>query len=150
MRIQLQSIGVVQNEFTQAVPEGWESAVQQVVIAEEWAPALDGIEEFSHLYVLFWLHGIEGKIERHVHPENRQDLPAVGLFATRTPRRPNPIGLQVVELLSRKGNVLTIRGLDALNGSPVLDIKPYLPRGDCIPEARIPAWLKKLWGEEKG
>jgi tRNA (Thr-GGU) A37 N-methylase len=51
-----------------------------------------------------------------------------------------------VELVFRQGNVLTIRGIDAYNGTPILDIKPYLSRGDCVSEARIPAWLKKLWG----
>nr|MBC7244816.1 tRNA (N6-threonylcarbamoyladenosine(37)-N6)-methyltransferase TrmO [Chloroflexota bacterium] len=145
MYAQFEPIGVIQNEFLDHVPEGWESALHRIIISEKWAPALDGIEAFSHLYVLFWLHDLKGEVSLHVHPQGRQDLPAVGLFATRTPYRPNPIGLQVVELISREGNVLTVRGLDALNDSPVLDIKPYLPRGDSIPEAKTPAWLKKLW-----
>ncbi|MBC7233801.1 MAG: tRNA (N6-threonylcarbamoyladenosine(37)-N6)-methyltransferase TrmO [Chloroflexi bacterium] len=147
MSIHFEPIGIVQNQFIDKIPEKWESAVHRIVLEEKWAPALDGIEEFSHLYILFWLHGIKGEVALHVHPESRQDLPAVGLFATRTPYRPNPIGLQVVELIAREGNVLTVRGLDALNGSPVLDIKPYLPRGDSIPKAKIPTWLKKLWAE---
>jgi tRNA-Thr(GGU) m(6)t(6)A37 methyltransferase TsaA len=147
MRAEFEPIGIVRNAFMGQVPEGWETALSQIVIDQKWAPALEGVEEFSHLCILFWLHHIEGEIALHVHPENRVDLPAVGLFATRTPCRPNPIGLQVVELISREGNVLTVRGLDALDGSPVLDIKPYLPRGDCIPDATIPEWLKKLWGE---
>lgn len=147
MQIKLKPIGAVHNEFLDAIPKGWETAVHQIVLDPQWTPALEGIEEFSHIYILFWLHGIHGAIELHTHPENRQDLPEVGIFATRTPWRPNPIGLQVVELLAREGNVLTIRGLDALNGSPVLDIKPYLPRGDAIEGTRTPAWLRKLWGE---
>ncbi len=147
MRIELEPIGVVRNAFVETVPKGWETALADIVIDEQWVPGLEGVEEFSHLHVLFWLHGTQGDISQKVHPENRQDLPAVGLFATRTPRRPNPIGLQVVELVSREANVLTVRGLDALNASPVLDIKPYLPKGDCVTEATIPAWLKKLWGE---
>lgn len=145
--MKLRPIGVVQNEFVDKVPPGWESAVQRLVIAEEWVEALEGIEEFSHLWVLFWLHGIRGPIKRRVHPEDRQYLPEVGIFATRTPWRPNPIGLQAVELLGREGNVLIIRGLDALNGSPIVDIKPYLPRGDAMPEAHVPAWLHRLWAE---
>jgi len=149
MQIKLKTIGVVQNEFLEAIPQGWETALHRIVLDPQWIPALEGIEGFSHLYVLFWLHGIRGEIQLHVHPQNRQDLPEVGLFATRTPRRPNPIGLQVVELVSREGNVLTVRMLDALNGTPVLDIKPYLPRGDAVTEARAPEWLRKLWELEK-
>ena len=145
MRVALTPIGRIENPFVEAVPDGWETVVQRIVVDEPWTPALEGLEGFSHLIVLFWLDRIEGALELEVHPENRQDVPAVGLFATRTPRRPNPIGLQVVELLSRQGYVLTIRGLDALDGSPVLDLKPYLPRGDSIPGARTPKWIETLW-----
>ena len=149
MQIKLKPIGVVHNEFLEAIPHGWETAVHQIVLDPQWTPALEGIEEFSHIHILFWLHGIQGKIGLHVHPENRQDLPEVGIFATRTPRRPNPIGLEVVELLAREENVLTVRGLDALNGTPVLDVKPYLPRGDAVAGARRPDWLRKLCGESR-
>jgi len=145
MRVELTPIGRIEGPFAQAVPDGWEDVAQRIIVDEPWAMALEGLEGFSHLIVLFWLDRIEGALELKVHPENRQDVPAVGLFATRTPRRPNPIGLQVVELLSRQGNVLTIQGLDALDGSPVLDLKPYLPRGDSIPDARTPKWIETLW-----
>ena len=149
MRIRLEPVGMVKNEFVETVPDGWESTLSQIAVAEKWAPALDGLEGFSHLIILFWLNRIpRRRISLHIHPEARQDLPLVGLFATHTPFRPNPIGLQVVELVSRKGNMLTVHGLDALNDSPVLDIKPYLPRGDAIAEARIPGWLQKLWSED--
>ncbi len=145
MLAQLTPIGRIENSFAQAVPDGWEMVVQHIVVEERWTAALEGLEGYSHLIVLFWLDRLAGALELKVHPENRQDVPAVGLFATRTPRRPNPIGLQVVELLSREGNLLTIRGLDALDGSPVLDLKPYLPRGDSIPGARTPDWIETLW-----
>lgn len=144
MHVELTPIGRIEGPFAQAVPDGWETVVQRIVVEERWTAALGGIESYSHLIVLFWLDRLGGTVELKVHPENRQDMPAVGLFATRTPRRPNPIGLQVVELLSREGNLLTIRGLDALDGSPVLDLKPYLPRGDSIPDARTPHWIETL------
>jgi len=148
VEIRLQPIGSVDNQFLERIPEGWETALTQIVIDPQWLPALYGIEQFSHLIVLFWLDRIpEQGIELQVHPENRQDVPLVGLFATRTPYRPNRIGLQVVELVSRQASILSVRGLDALHGSPVVDIKPYLPRGDCVPAARTPAWLDKLWAE---
>lgn len=149
MTVQMEPIGKIRNEFEGGIPEGWEEALADIVLDEEYRPALEGVEAFSHLIVLFWLHGIprEG-LDLKTHPQGRQDLPLVGIFATRTPYRPNPIGVQVVELVSREGNVLTVRGIDAYNGSPVLDIKPYLQRGDAVTPTRIPDWLKKLWSLE--
>lgn len=150
MEIVLQPIGMVDNQFLDRIPEGWETALTRLVIEQRWQPALDGIEEFSHVMVLFWLNRIPHKdVELRIHPESRQDAPLVGLFATRTPYRPNRLGLQVVELLSRQENTLTVRGLDALHGSPIIDIKPYLPWGDSVPAARIPGWLSRLWDERE-
>jgi tRNA (Thr-GGU) A37 N-methylase len=80
-----------------------------------------------------------------VHPEGRPELPEVGVLATRSPRRPTPIAMTAVRLLERRGNVLVVRGLDALDATPVLDIKPYLVRGDSIAEATVPDWLQRLW-----
>ena len=72
-------------------------------------------------------------------------MPLVGLFATRSPHRPFPIGMTAVRLLECQGNRLAVEGLDAFVGTPVMDIKPYLRRGDMIPEAEAPAWLVQLW-----
>ena len=127
------------------MPEGWETITAQIVVEQAWAPALDGVDEFSHLIVLWWLDRMpDEQVPLHLHPQRDETLPRVGLFATRTPARPNPIGVQVVELLAREGEVLTVRHLDALNNSPVLDIKPYLPRGDSVPSARTPGWVHEL------
>jgi len=144
----LEPIGVVNNEFERKPVGGWQEVVSQVVIDDRWTPALEGLEGFSHIIVLFWLNRVREGVLLHVHPQGRQDMPAVGLFATRTPMRPNPIGLRVVRLVSKEANVLNVRGLDAFNGSPVLDIKPYLPQGDCVTLTRIPAWLERLWEED--
>ena len=114
MTVQMEPIGKIRNEFEDSIPEGWEEALAHIVLDEEYLPALEGVEAFSHLIILFWLHGIprEG-LDLKTHPQGRQDLPLVGIFATRAPYRPNPIGVQVVELVSREGNVLTVRGIDA-------------------------------------
>jgi tRNA-Thr(GGU) m(6)t(6)A37 methyltransferase TsaA len=145
MAIELTPIGVVRNEFEDRVPNGWETVPAQIILMDEWGPALDGVEQFSHLIILFWLDRIpREEIRLHLHPQRCEDLPLVGLFATRSPARPNSIGVQVVELVSREGHVLTVRHLDALNNSPVLDIKPYLPRGDSVPDAITPAWVTRL------
>ncbi len=121
----------------------WEEIESRVVIDEEWAEALEGLEAFSHIWVLFYLHQAEEgrSFTAKIHPMGQKDLPLVGAFATRTPHRPNPIALTPVRLLSCEGNVLTVRGLDAYDGTPVLDIKPYLPPGDCIPQATAPDWV---------
>jgi tRNA-Thr(GGU) m(6)t(6)A37 methyltransferase TsaA len=117
----------------------------EIVLDEDLAPALDGIEDFSHLFVLFWLHRVppEETQRRKVHPRGRTDLPLVGVLATRGRSRPNPIGLAVVELLGRSGSVLQVRGLDAYDGTPVLDIKPY-DSYDVVPHPRVPAWWVQL------
>jgi tRNA (Thr-GGU) A37 N-methylase len=72
-------------------------------------------------------------------------MPLVGLFATRSPHRPCPIAITAVRLLAHEGTVLRVEGLDACEGTPILDIKPYLRRGDLIPEAKAPDWLEELW-----
>jgi tRNA-Thr(GGU) m(6)t(6)A37 methyltransferase TsaA len=149
MAIKLEPIGVIKNEFLERVPKGWETVPAQVVINEKWGSALDGVEQFSHLIILFWLDRIpRQEVVTHIHPQRREDLPLIGLFATRSPGRPNPIAVQVVELLSRQGDTLTVRHLDALDNSPVLDIKPYLPRGDSVPDASTPAWVERLTKQE--
>lgn len=120
------------------------SAVSKIVIDRKFAGGLDGLEGFSHVYVLFWLHERPGSSPAlRVHPRGRQDIEKVGVFATRSPDRPNPIGLTLAKLLSRRGNVLTVRGLDAYDGTPVLDLKPYDKR-QIVPKPRIPSWCRKL------
>ena len=126
--------------------EGWEGREARVEIDPAWAGALEGIEEFSHVWILWWLDR-SGSLpeDLRVHPERREELPRVGILATRSPVRPNPLAMTVVALLGREGRWLRVRGLDACEGTPVLDVKPYLRRGDLVPEATVPAWLEQLW-----
>jgi len=142
--ITLKPIGIVRNEVKET-PHGqrdwWSEMVSEIVIDGSLAEALDGLEQFSHIIVLFWLHQItENEIPLKIHPMHRQEVPLTGLFATRTPNRPNRIGATIVRLLERRGNILKVKGLDALDGSPVLDIKPYIPRADLISDAEVPKW----------
>jgi tRNA-Thr(GGU) m(6)t(6)A37 methyltransferase TsaA len=152
--IEFRPIGFVHNGVADPAGVRWEELVSQIEVDKAYLPALEGIEEFSHVVVVFYFHRQPGgSPPLQVHPEQRADMPLVGVFATRSPRRPNPIGLTAVELLGREGNVLTVRGLDALDGTPVLDLKPYLPRGDQISGVRVPSWLRCLWAihdEERG
>lgn len=147
--INLKPIGVVRNQVTQTPHRpNWQlETVSELVIDSRWSDGLDGLEGFSHVIVLFWIDRITDEhIPLKVHPMHRLDLPETGMFATRTPNRPNRIGLTVVPLLEHKGNVLKVKGLDALDGTPVLDIKPYLCSGELISDAREPAWTKETHG----
>lgn len=136
---------------SQASPDGgagWEEGEAELEIDPVWAGALEGIEGFSHIWVLWWLDRSptdQRPVALQVHPEGRQEIPPVGLFATRSPRRPNPVAMTAVRLLERRENRLRVQGVDAYPGTPVLDIKPYLLRGDLIPGATGPVWLEKLW-----
>jgi len=144
----LRPIGHVENGVQVGERVIWEEIESRVVVADEWAKGLEGLEEFSHVTIIFWLdRPADRETPLRVHPQGNEDIPLVGLFATRTPRRPNPIGLTVVKLLSVQGNTLHVRGLDAYDGTPVLDIKPYLVRGDLKRDALVPEWLLRLWGE---
>jgi tRNA-Thr(GGU) m(6)t(6)A37 methyltransferase TsaA len=148
MPLKLQPIGhVITNASHEALRH--QSATSKIVIDRKFARGLEGLEDFSHIYVLFWLHEMPRPSHRlKVHPRGRVDIEKVGVFATRSPHRPNPIGLTLVKLLSKKGRTLTVRGLDAYDGTPVLDIKPY-DRRDSTPRPRVPAWWKKLEREGK-
>ena len=124
----------------------WEDQPSEIQVAPSWAEALDGLDEFSHIWIVWWLDGFdEPPTSQLVHPEGRTELPEVGLFATRSPHRPNPIAMTAVRLLELGEGRLRVRGLDAYEGSPILDIKPYLRRGDMILGAVMPDWLERLW-----
>jgi len=145
--INLVPIGRVSNGIEYPNDVKWENITSKVVIAPQLVEVLDGIDGFSHILIIFYLHKMDEDRRSllKVHPENREELPPVGVFATRSPSRPNPIGVTVVKLLERQENVLKVLGLDAYDGTPVLDIKPYLRRGDLIEEATMPDWLLRLW-----
>ncbi len=139
----LRSIGRVQNAIGRMMRHGWSEIESELVIDSALTDSLDGLEGFTHIIVIFWMHKSTRPYSPKVHPQGRSDMPLTGLFATRAPHRPNNIGLTVVELLERNGNSLKVRGLDAIDGTPLIDIKPYLPR-DTILQARYPEWVSRL------
>ncbi|MFC1944260.1 tRNA (N6-threonylcarbamoyladenosine(37)-N6)-methyltransferase TrmO [Chloroflexota bacterium] len=144
-QITLEPIGRVRNEVKEVGRRGWREVVSELEIDSDLAPGLEGLEGFSHILVLFWMHkslrGSNAPIM--VHPQGRSELPLVGVFATRSPSRPNHLGMMVATLLGREGNVLKVAGLDAIDGTPILDIKPYLPR-DSVATAIFPEWVAEL------
>ena len=140
----LEAVGIVRNGIKQppGYGFGWEKVVSEVVVDSSLAEALDGLEGFSHIVVLYWMHQVvASKLSLKIHPMGKSELPLVGLFATRSPYRPNPVGQTVVRLLERRGNILVVEGLDAIDSTPVVDIKPYIPHGDTAVSAKVPAWI---------
>lgn len=143
----LSPIGVVRSARTELLDDDWDSVPARIEIAGTFPEeCLDGIEAFSHAEVLFLFHRVaQAAIERGArHPRGNPAWPRVGIFAQRGKDRPNRLGSTVVRILGREGRTLTVAGLDAVDGTPVLDIKPafaeYLPRG----EIRQPAWSHEV------
>lgn len=140
--IEMKPIGLVRRTAPQE-KERDRRLVAQVVLDEALAPALDGIEEWSHVYVIFWLDRVVRGSEPVLHHAH-SDL---GILASRSPIHPNPLGLTLVEVVKREENVLWVRGIDAYDGTPVLDIKPY-PDWEqdliVVTEFRVPAWLIEI------
>jgi len=144
-----QAIGFIRSPYreTSAIPKGpgaKHEAEGVVELLREFEPGLKDIEGFSHLFVLWEFDRADG-FDLIAHPPTDEKRPH-GVFATRSPRRPNPIGLTVVELLRRDGSSLYVRGVDMLDGTPVVDIKPYL---SSIPQEKLKrGWLAEA--EKKG
>jgi tRNA-Thr(GGU) m(6)t(6)A37 methyltransferase TsaA len=136
-------IGHVTNNVHDVRFDDWKNLISRLVIDEMYVEGLDGIEQFSHLLVVSRLH-LPGKLLLKRHPRDRRDLPVVGIFATRSQLRPNRLGLHLVRLLERKRNVLLVKGLDAVDGTPLVDIKPYIPQLDIETTAAVPEWVNKL------
>lgn len=126
-KIEMNPIGFVKRSSPRE-NERDRNLVSKIVFKKRFANGLDSIENWSHVYVIFWMHKVSDKDKVLIHPKGN-----VGIFATRAPIHPNPVGLTLVEIVKREKNVLWVRGLDALNGTPVLDIKPY------------PDWEKGHW-----
>jgi len=146
-----QPIGFIHSPYheTSAIPKGLgarHDAEGTIELLREYEPGLADIEGFSHLYVLWEFDRADG-FDLIAHPPTDERRPH-GVFATRSPRRPNPIGLTVVELLGREGTSLRVRGVDMLDGTPVLDIKPYL---SSVPAEKLRrGWLgDREQGNEK-
>jgi tRNA-Thr(GGU) m(6)t(6)A37 methyltransferase TsaA len=121
-----------------------EGAIANIDVFPEFCEGLRSISEYSHLIILYWAHRRDREGERHtllVYPRRHGRNVETGVFSCRSPSRPNPICLCVVKILKVDGCTLTVKGLDAESGSPIIDIKPYFPRSDSVPNARVPAWV---------
>ena len=144
--IALRIIGTVKNGRTSTADSGWGSLESEIVLAPEFAPGLTGLEAFSHALVVFYMeHDPDGEAPAVVRrPRGREDMPRVGVFAQRGRMRPNPVGVTAVEVVSVGDDRVRVRGLDAIDGTPVLDLKPYVPDFDRVESPRVPEWMDTL------
>jgi len=145
--ISLTPIGFVRNSRQIVTDDYWGGIISEIVIDKSIdEDSLNGIEEFSHIEVIFYFHLIEKEkiITGARYPRNNPNWPKVGILAQRGKNRPNQLGLSIVELIERRGNMLLVTGLDAVDGTPVLDIKPvmkeFLPSKDIVQ----PKWSSEL------
>ncbi|NOX34076.1 MAG: tRNA (N6-threonylcarbamoyladenosine(37)-N6)-methyltransferase TrmO [Deltaproteobacteria bacterium] len=143
MSINIIPIGTIKTPFNDLKgmpiqPSGAADVIGTVVLDKEYEQGLNDLEGFSHIILLYHFHKSKGYkliVKPFMDDQKR------GLFSTRAPRRPNPIGLSIVRLVKRHGNTITVKGIDVLNGTPLLDIKPYVPKFDTK-EVTAAGWLE--------
>jgi len=142
----MRPIGFVRSKQKETKPDGWESIEARIVLDPALEPMLLNLADYSHIIVVFWPHKVPDDVrgsKPQLYPRDDLRHPLMGVLATRSQIRPNPVLVSPVPLLEVKGNVLKVRGLDAIDGTPVLDVKPYLPHYDSVPDARVPEWVAK-------
>ncbi len=132
-------VGRVVNTFTDDIPKDYKEKTSEIHIHEKYSDSLLGIEEHSHIVVLCWFDRSDRTIQR-VHPMRDANKPLTGVFATRSPVRPNPISVTVCRLVERRGDILVVEGLDAYDGTPVIDLKSYSTK-HVIDDPKFPAWV---------
>ena len=145
--IVLNPIGKIYNERIDVEDDNWGKVISRIELNDECnESALVGIEDFSHIEVIYYFDRVDDKkiITGARRPRNPEHLPETGIFAQRAKNRPNKLGLSTAALIKKEKNILYVKGLDAINGTPVLDIKPvikeFLPKG----EIKEPGWVKEI------
>jgi len=146
-------IGIIRTSASEEeIKNSYEGVEGTIEIFEEFSIGLEGIEDFSHLIIIFWMDKVSEKDRKTLKVKHRRllrfgfkenELPEVGVFCTDSPHRPNPIGITIVELINREGRFLKVKGIDAFNGTPVIDIKPYT-YDRIIENIRVPKWFKEI------
>ncbi len=141
--ITLKPIGFVKNNVEEARFGGFDDEVSEIIVDEKFTDALNGIKDYSHVIIVYWMDKVKKYVITH-KPQGNPEVPIVGIFACRCPPRPNPIAITTVKLIEREGNKIKVKGLDILDGTPIIDIKPYWSKYDEVEDAVIPDWVNKL------
>ena len=147
-QITVTPVGVVHSTVKAPADDVWGGLVSKIELdaSRFSAESLRGLEAFSHVQILFYMHLVaeETVVTGSLHPRGRTDWPKVGIFAQRGRNRPNRIGLSTCRLLGVEGTSITVANLDAVDGTPVLDIKPYVTEFAATGEVKQPAWATEL------
>lgn len=143
--ITMNPIGCVRNNVQNKKDTSWGKDISEIKLNEEYYTGLKGLDDFSHAIIIYYLDKAEFIRDKHLQrrPQNREDMPMVGIFSQRGKDRPNKIGMTSVQIISVNDESLLIKGLDAIDGTPVLDIKPYYPVYDRK-DANVPQWVGRL------
>lgn len=146
MEIKVQQIATIKSPFCDlenmpVQPRGAKETYATIEFKKEFAEGLKDLDGFSHVYLIYYFHKVESH-ELKVVPFNDKTNTSRGVFSTRTPMHPNSIGLSVVELVSVEENIVTIKGIDILDGTPLLDIKPYIENFDKVSGEVKSGWMK--------
>jgi tRNA-Thr(GGU) m(6)t(6)A37 methyltransferase TsaA len=147
MEFTVKSIGTVRSSVTDKTDQQWGDVTSEIHLSPEFIAGVQGLDAFSHILVLFYMHKSAFSPQHDLvrRPQGRDDMPLIGIFAQRAKHRPNPLGVTVVRLVEIKTQgVLVVKGLDAIDGTPVLDIKPYFPAFDHKHDVVVPAWVQRL------
>ena len=146
MTISLNPIGYVSNEIENRKDTTWGEDVSKIILEEEYSGGLKGLDDFSHAIIIYYLDKAHFERDKHIQrkPQNREDMPLVGIFSQRGKDRPNQIGITAVQIMSLKNDTLIVKGLDAINSTPIIDIKPYYPMYDYKENATVPEWAYRL------
>lgn len=146
MQIEVGKIGFVENDVKKSTDGKWSTIKSKIVLDSYYKGGLKGLESFSHAVILTYLHKANYSSKKHLtkHPRNQESLPCVGVFSQRAKDRPNPIGMTTVKIIGVCDGHLEVEGLDAINGTPVLDIKPYYPHYDRVDNSSQPEWVDQL------
>jgi tRNA-Thr(GGU) m(6)t(6)A37 methyltransferase TsaA len=146
MNIQFSPIATVSNSRKAIEDDFWGNIISEITLSPEIpSQAFAGIEQFSHLEIIYHFDKVkEDEIIFSGHPRGNKNFPLTGIFAQRKKDRPNRIGLCTVELVSHNGNTITVKNLDAIDGTPILDIKPVMKEFQPKGEIRQPSWVNEL------
>jgi tRNA-Thr(GGU) m(6)t(6)A37 methyltransferase TsaA len=132
-------VAYVRNGVQEVEREDWEAILSEIIFLPEFIGGLEGLEEYSHVYVIFLLHR-KRDYRLSVHPRGDEGLPLYGIFATRSPLHPNNLGLSLVRLLEVREASILVQGLDAVDGTPVIDVKPYIGELEGLGDASYPTF----------
>jgi tRNA-Thr(GGU) m(6)t(6)A37 methyltransferase TsaA len=143
--IPLSPIAYVKNTRKNMEDDFWGNVISEITLVDELPEeCLEGIETFSHLEIIYYFDKSIKELKGSAHPRENPNWPKVGIFAQRKKDRPNHIGTTIVELISRKGKTLTVKNLDADDGTPVLDIKPVVKEFLPLTKVTQPSWISEL------